>query len=160
MQKTVLALTFALASCAPATAQLQVTTPGNPACTEGTTLTPVVGIAVESDFSGLDGYTHADAIRSALKDAGFRTTDANRYDLLDVASIDLSGTIENWKNIDGDESRTRIGKVDVDVVDLSTKNVLFTFRQDSARLLFQAPTFAQVTSQLVGELSRRFCQMK
>lgn len=159
LKRFVLPIIGLLSACAPATAQLQVTTPTAARCAENTTLTPVVGIALEGSFGGVDGYRHADDLKNALKIAGFRVTDLYHVDLLDRASIKISGRIDNWQNVYGDVSRSRIGKVDLDVTDLSTKDVLFTISQPSARAVFQAITFEQLNQQLVEELSKHFCQM-
>ncbi|MFC3859610.1 hypothetical protein ACFOPQ_02355 [Deinococcus antarcticus] len=46
------------------------------------------------------------------------------------------------------------------MTDLDSKDMLVTIRQQSARSMFQAPTFEQIKTQLVDELSRRYCQAK
>lgn len=159
-KRCALTLLIFLSACAPATAQLKVSTPGMAYCTEGTTLTPVIGIAVDADFGGWQGLKHSDAFVSTLHAAGFKSAETYAYPLLDKASIKLEGDILNWKNAYGEESTNRVGKINLEVTDLSTREVLFTLRQDSARAVFQAPTFEQVYEQIVTEMSKRFCQLK
>lgn len=135
--------------------------PASAACpADQTTRLPVIGFIIEDTFGGIDGFQHSDMLADLLKEAGFRVSDPYHINLLDHGSVKLSGAIQNWRNGNGDESRKRIGQVDVDVTDLNTRELLFKFKQPSAKVVFQAPTFEQVAQQIVSELSQRFCQFK
>ncbi|WP_145975569.1 hypothetical protein [Deinococcus gobiensis] len=160
-RKLCLPLLLLVTSCAPAQAQLQVKTPASAACPpDQTTRTPVIGFIVEDEFGGIDGFQHSDALTDALEEAGFKVSGPHYINLLDHGSVKISGKIQNWRNANGDESRKRIGLVDIDIIDLNTQELIFKFKQPSAKLVFQAPTFEQVTQQIVGELSQRFCQFR
>jgi len=157
--KRLAVLAVFLAACAPATAQLQIQTPAAAAdCAQTDTITPVIGIAVETYFNGDTYLDYTGSVKEALKSAGFQVHADFEYPLPDLASILLKGSVSPWKNRVGDTSR-RVGKVDLDVQDLASGKVLLTLKQEQPLLVFQAPKAEEFAQQVAKAISGRFCQL-
>ncbi|MGY2896494.1 hypothetical protein [Deinococcus sp. UYEF24] len=116
--KCLVALTVLLASCAPVIAQLQVQTPASSApCMQTETITPVIGVAVQTYFDGDYYVEYTDAVNKALEMAGFKIQPDYAYPLPDLASILIKGRVDAWTTRSGDRSH-RVGNVNLKVIDI------------------------------------------
>jgi len=145
-------------SCAPDTAQLQVSVPPSAApCVQTATVTPILGVAIQHFLDGDHSVEYTDAVEDALKSAGFEVHPDYTYQLPDVTSILIKGRVNAWKNYLGDTSH-RVGKVDLQVVDLGSGKIALALQQPQAVLAFQAPSADTFGKQVADIISAHYCQ--
>jgi hypothetical protein len=152
---------LALLMLTSASAQLQVQVPPPlPACALTETITPVVGISLQTylDNNSVYAVQYTNDIQAALEDAGFRVYPDYTYQLLDLASISLEGRIDSWTNRSRDSSQ-RIGEVNLQVRNLGNDATLLTLKQPSPVLVFQAPYPEDFAKQVAQVMLKHFCQL-
>ncbi|MVN86894.1 hypothetical protein GO986_08965 [Deinococcus sp. HMF7620] len=149
-----LLLTLAL-STSVACAQLQVTTPATAACAPDAT--PVLGIALDSFLDGDYNIDVTNALERALRRAGFKVYPHYEFELLDKASIGLSGEVNHWRSSAGNRSE-RVGDAHLVITDLSTGEHLLNLDQKRATFVLSAPSLDAFIRDVVAALSKKFCQ--
>ena len=128
-------------------------------CVQTDTVTPVIGIAVQTYLDGDYYVEYTDALKAALQTAGFKVHAEYEYPLPDLASILIKGRVDAWTTRSGNRSH-RVGKVNLDVTDIGSEETVLTIRQIQAPLVFMAPTSADFAADVAKAISMHYCQVR
>lgn len=123
------------------------------------TVTPVLGVAVQTYFDGDNFIESTEAVKKALEKAGFKVHPDYAYPLPDLASILIKGRVDVWTTRSGDRSH-RIGDVNLQVVDIGREETVLTIQQTQAPLVFQAPTSTTFAADLAKVIRAHYCQVQ
>lgn len=154
--KKVAFLCFVAASLSAGQAQLVATKVEEVACKQGQVM--VAGIILDN-IEDYDVNDFDKALKKELESGGFSVKALEPYNAstLPLPYISISGSVNAWKAISGDLSRSRVGKVSLAITDLRADKKLYLLNQPQTAFVFNAPTVEKVATDVAQFMKTNFC---